>query len=65
MFHALMQDFDGRAHRSHHPSANNSLRELEVMKAKQVHALVKIEQLFGQIVQSEELRMAAIEFVDA
>ena len=42
---------------------DDSLRQLEVMEAEGLHALVEIEHLFGEIVQREELGVAAVEIV--
>ena len=65
MFHALMQDFDRRAHGADHSAADDPLGQLEMVKAEQVDAFIKIEQTLGHIVQSEEFPVAAVKIVDA
>ncbi len=65
MFHALVQDFDRRAHGAHHSATDDSLRQLQMVKAEQVYALVKIQQTLGDVVQTEEFLVAAIDVVHA
>lgn len=54
MLHTLVQHFDRRAHCAHHASADDSLRQLQMMEAEQVNPFVEIEQPLGQVMQAEE-----------
>src|SRR5437899_4252184 len=65
MLHALMQHLYWGAHSTHDAATNDSLRQFERIKSKQVHTLVKIKQPLGDIMQSEELSVATIQFVQA
>ena len=65
VFHPLMKNFDWSTHRAYYAAADDSLCQFEMMKTEQVDALVKIEQAFGDIVQSKELFMPAVEIIDA
>ena len=60
-----MKNFYRCAHRANHAAADDSLRQLEMMKAEEVHALVKIEKAFRHIVQAKEFLMSSIKVVDA
>jgi len=63
MLHALVEHLDGGTHRAHDPATDNSLRQLQVVEAEQVHALVEIQQALGDVVQSEKLLVAAVDIV--
>ena len=51
MFHALVQDLDRCSHRAHYPASNDSLRQLQVMEAKQVNTFIEVEQTFRHVVK--------------
>ena len=59
-----MQDLHGSPHGSNDSAPNNTLRQFEVVKTEQVHALIEIKHSFRDVVQSEELSMAAVEIID-
>src|SRR6476469_9964877 len=63
MLHPLLQHFHGCAHSANHAPANNPLCELQMVKAEQLHALVKIEHALRYIMQAKELFMPAIDFI--
>ena len=63
VFHALVQDFYRGAHGADDPSADDSLGQLEMVKAEEVNPLVEIEQALGYIVQAEEFLVPAIEVI--
>src|SRR5215475_5970943 len=62
MFHSLVENFDRSSHRADHAPANNSLRQLQMMKTENVHPFVEVEHAFGYVMQTEELLMTAIKF---
>ena len=43
MLHPLMKNFHRRSHRAHHASADNPLRQFQVMKPKQMNPFIEIE----------------------
>ena len=49
MLHALMKNFHRRSHCAHHTAPDNPLRQLEMMKTKQVDTFIEVEQPFGHI----------------
>ena len=63
MLHALLQHFHWRPHGADDAAADDALRELQVVEAEQLHALVEIDQPLGDIVQTEEFFVAAIKVV--
>src|SRR6266576_5124511 len=63
VLHALLEDFHWCPHRSHHAPANDPLGQLQMMKTKQLHALVEIEQPFGDIVQAEKFFVTPIDVI--
>ena len=63
VFHALVQDFYRGAHGADDPSADDSLGQLEMVKAEEVNPLVEIEQALGYIVQAEKFLVPAIEVI--
>src|SRR5205814_1535549 len=63
MFHALMEYLDWSAHRTHDSTADNPLGQLQMMKAEQMDAFVKIEQPLGHLVQAKEFLVTALQFV--
>ena len=65
MFHPLMKHLNRRTHRANHASTDDSLCKLEVMKAKKMYALIKIQQAFCHIVQAKEFCMSPIKVVHA
>src|ERR671925_675216 len=58
----LLQHFDGRAHGADDAAANNALRQLEMVIAEELHALIEIEQALGGVVQAGEFGITAIHF---
>ena len=58
-----MEDFHGRTHGADYAAADDPLRQFEMMKAEEVHALVKIQQAFRHIVQAEEFFMPPIKII--
>src|SRR5258708_38726521 len=65
MLHALMQNLYRSSHRAHYPAADNPLSQLQVVKAEQVDAFIKIEQALGHIMQAKEFLVTAIQIVHA
>src|ERR1019366_4352971 len=63
MLHALLQHFHWRPHGADDAAADDALRELQVVEAEQLHALVEIDQPLGDIVQAEEFFVAAIKVI--
>src|SRR5277367_4525299 len=61
-FHSLLQNFDGRPHRAHHPPSNHAFGEFEMMETKELHPFVKIQQPFRHIVQAKEVFPTPVEF---
>ena len=64
MLHPLMQNFDWRAHGPDYSASNDSLRQFQMMKAKQVDTFIEIEQTLRDIVQLEEILVTAVNVVD-
>ena len=64
VFHALVEDLDRGSHGTDHPTSDDALRQLQVMEAEQVHAFIEIEHAFGDVVQSKELGVAAVQLVN-
>src|SRR5207237_6612105 len=64
MLHALVQNFDWRAHGADYPAPNDSLRQFQMMKAKQVNAFVEIQQAFGEIVQPKQFFVAPVNVIN-
>src|SRR5207244_13574380 len=64
MLHPLVQNFDGRAHRTHYSASNDSLRQFQMMEAKQVNAFVEIQQAFGEIVQPKQFFVAPVNVIN-
>jgi hypothetical protein len=61
MFLSLAENVNRSSRRAKYVSANNAVRELHVMKAKELHAFIKVQKLLGYFVQRQELGAAAIE----
>src|SRR5215470_19984534 len=62
MFHSLVENFDRGSHRADHASADNSLRQLQVMKTEDMHPFIEIEHALSHVMQAEELLVTAIKF---
>ena len=65
MLHALVENLDRGSHGTDHSASDDSLRQLQVMEAEQVHAFIEIEHTFGDVVQSKELGVTAVQFVNS
>src|SRR5258706_4819795 len=64
MLHALLQHFDRRSHRTDDSPSDNALRQLQMMETEQLHALVEVQQTFGNVVQAEKFFVATIDVID-
>jgi hypothetical protein len=64
MLHTLMEDLDRRAHSAHYSASDYSLRQFQMMEAKQVNAFVEIQQAFSHIVQPKEFFVAPVNVVN-
>src|SRR5438067_10921093 len=62
MFLPLLEDFHRHAAGANDAVSDDPLRKLEMVITKQLHALVEIYQLFGDVMQREEIRMPPIHF---
>lgn len=60
-----MKNLDRRAHRSNYAASNNPLRQLEMMKAKEVYAFIEIQQAFRHIMQAKEFIMPPVKVIHA
>ena len=65
MLHALLEDFDWRAHGSNHPTANDALRQFQMVKAEDLHPFIEIDQPLGNIMEAETFFVAAVKIVGA
>src|SRR5271154_3385624 len=61
-FHALLKNFHRRSHGADDVASNHPLSELQMMEAEKLHAFVEVEQALGNVVQSEELFVTAVQF---
>src|SRR5919197_279990 len=64
MFLTLLQDLDRRAHGSHYVASDDALRQLEVMVAEELYALIEVQHLLGNLVQAKEFLVPAVDIVD-
>src|SRR4029077_9470563 len=60
---SLVQALYRGAHGADSSAANDALRQLEVVKAKQVDAFVKVEETLRHVMQGKKFRVAAVEVV--
>src|ERR1700751_6003700 len=51
VLHALLENFDGGAHRSYDAPADDALGQFQMVKSEELHALVKIDQPLGDIME--------------
>src|SRR4051812_20252071 len=58
----LLQHFHRGAHGADDAAADDALRQLEMVEAEKLHALIEIEQALGGVVQTSELRVATVHF---
>src|SRR6476620_4060353 len=63
MLHALLQDFHGSSHRADYTGADNALRQLKMMEAESLQALIKVEHALCHVVQAKKLFMPAIDIM--
>src|SRR5208282_765195 len=64
-FHSLLQNFHGRSHGADDAASDDALGELEMVETEKLHAFVEIEQALGNVVQTEEFFVTAIEVADS
>src|SRR5215468_1995520 len=62
MFHSLVENFDRGSHRADHASADNALRQLQMVKTEDVHPFIEVEHALTYVMQAEELLVTAIKF---
>src|ERR1041385_8924512 len=63
VLHSLLQDLNRRPHRSDDAATNDALRQLQMMEAERLHALVEVEHPFGNVVQPKKFFMPAIDVI--
>jgi hypothetical protein len=64
MLHTLLQDLDWCAHGSDDSTADDAFRQFEMVETEQLHALVEIDEAFGDVVKAKEFFVTAIEVVE-
>src|SRR5205807_3070031 len=62
MFLPLLEDLHGHAAGADHAVADDPLRQFEMVVTEELHALVEVDQLFGDVMQREKFRMLSIHF---